>query len=165
MLWSVETKHQESCRIKTGNPKDTSWQTCQAMLTVLRSFCHIVRDYSGSEKLIPSIIWTKLGPVTYSMAVSHGRVMQRHIDKLRQKTDFTTIMEIVQQADSIIQDNYKYLDPPKNANPSSKEWQYPEQVRPPSDRTSDCEHRTLFWFLAGELELSHFWCLVCVIVK
>ena len=139
MLQSVETKHQEPCRIQTENPKDTSWQTCQAMLSVPRSFYHIVRDYNGSKKLIPSIVRTKLGPVTY---VPWNDILtnpdKEQIPPLSQRfsnMQIPTSTQIHQKT-------------PTQDEPCSTGWRYPERVRPPSDHTSDCEYRT-FDLLAG----------------
>ena len=69
-----------------------------------------MRMYTGREKWIPGIIRAKLGPVTYSVEVSQGRIIKRHIDQLRQRADSQTMPEVVQEAHPVVQDNHKYPD-------------------------------------------------------
>lgn len=75
MFQSVETKHQEPCRIQTDNPMTHHDQLAKPCSLFLEASV-IVRDYSGSKKLIPSVVQTKLGPVTYTVIVSHRCVMK-----------------------------------------------------------------------------------------
>ena len=56
--------------------------------------------------------------MTYSVEVSQGDVLKRHIDQLRQQTDHpqdTTDTEIIDSC--IVQDNYKYPELPEKLTP------------------------------------------------
>ena len=97
-----------------------------------------VRVYSGRERWIPGIIRAKLGPVTYSVEISQGRIIKRHIDQLRQRAGSTTTPEVVEEAQPV---DYKYPDVPPDtpAVPAPQDQpatgrRYPDRIRHPPPR-------------------------------
>ena len=101
----------------------------------------MVRDYRGPDKWIPGIILKKLGPVTYSVEVTQGRIMKRHIDQLRLREDSASVTTTpsTTPTDSIMDD---YPDPDSEETPTPQdpqlaqtpEQRYPQRKRHPPDR-------------------------------
>ena len=47
----------------------------------------LARDYSGPDKWISGIVLQRLGPITYNVEISNGRIVKRHIDQLKPRVE------------------------------------------------------------------------------
>ena len=85
----------------------------------------MVRNYSGSSKWIPGIVLKKLGLVTYSVEMTHGQIVKRHIDQLKlwESSTESSPTSSVTPEDSVILDNHQY--------PTSEETQVPKPLHEP----------------------------------
>ena len=110
----------------------------------------MIRDYSGSSKWIPGVILKKLGPVTYDVETTNGRIVKRNVDQLRLRKDSANISEVITTPEiSDVLDNHQYpasgevagqQDSPMSTEPLER--RYPQRVRRPPDRyvPSNDEH-------------------------
>ena len=110
----------------------------------------MIRDYSGSSKWIPGVILKKLGPVTYDVETTNGRIVKRHVNQLRLRKDSANISEVITTPEiSDVLDNHQYpasgevaeqQDSPMSTEPPER--RYPQRVRRPPDRyvPSNDEH-------------------------
>jgi hypothetical protein len=102
----------------------------------------MVREYNQSDKWIKGVIVKKLGPITYTVELTNGRLVKKHIDQLRECIS-TTPIEV-----TTIQDNYTYPTPmeltntdtmepsavPTTSIPVEPSRRYPDRTRRPPDR-------------------------------
>ena len=99
----------------------------------------MVRDYTGSHKWISGVVLKKLGPVTYQVETSQGRVMKRHIDQLRSRAQDAIESEVT-PTDSSTLDDYSYPEPegrqtaPDEGHAPEEHGQEPQLTHPPERR-------------------------------
>ena len=55
----------------------------------------LARDYGGADKWVPGIVLQRLGPITYSIEISNGRIVKRHIDQLKPRVKARTPSEVL----------------------------------------------------------------------
>ena len=102
----------------------------------------MIRDYTGSSKWIPGMILRKLGPVTFDVETTNGRIVKRHVDQLRFRKDCADGSEVkMTNENSDVLDNHQY--PPSEDNTVQQdtsvhtelpERRYPQRERRPPDR-------------------------------
>ena len=69
----------------------------------------IVRDFRHHNKWIPGVVLRKLGPVTYCVKVTNGKILKRHIDHLSKQLE--PAIPTMSETDTPIADTYQFLDP------------------------------------------------------
>ena len=75
----------------------------------------MTRDYTGPSKWIPGMILRKLGPVTFDVETTNGRIVKRHVDQLRFQKDSADDSDVkMTNENSDVLDNHQY--PPSEDN-------------------------------------------------
>ena len=74
----------------------------------------MVRLYRGDKKWISGTVLQQLGPVTFSIQLTDGRIMQRHADQLRLR------MEPETEPESTPVDQYYPTDPQRQRRPPDR---------------------------------------------
>ena len=62
----------------------------------------LARDYSSPNKWVSGIVFQRLSPITYSIKISNGRVVKRHIDELKPHVEIRTPPEVVLENPTIL---------------------------------------------------------------
>ena len=102
----------------------------------------MVREYTHSTRWTTGVVSRKLGPVTYMVQISNGRIVKRHIDQLKIRNDDKEI-NLPAVGENIIGDNHTFPETPESepAEPVADntpqvptERRYPQRVRHPPDR-------------------------------
>ena len=92
----------------------------------------LARLYIGSDKWIPGTVIQQLGPVTYTVQISNGRIVKRHVNQLQplhgnQESSDTT------ESDTVLDNQcYPTVEPvPEPPGPNEPERRYPLRNRHP----------------------------------
>ena len=67
----------------------------------------LARDYGGADKWVSGIVTQRLGPITYSIEISNGQIVKRHIDQLKPRVEARTPPEVLLENPTVL-DNQHY---------------------------------------------------------
>ena len=98
----------------------------------------MVRDFRHANKWIPGTVARKLGPVTYHVNITDGKILKRHIDNLTRRLEPQLTAPDADADTAIVQDNFQYPDlpeePPAPVVNQRDGLRYPQQARRAPDR-------------------------------
>ena len=102
----------------------------------------LARDYSGPDKWISGIVLQRLGPITYSVEISNGRIVKRHIDQLKPRVEAKTPPDVSLENPTILDNQHYPIEDAVQVTPDTNKSQvrrYPQrQHRPPDRLRYDC---------------------------
>ena len=92
----------------------------------------LARLYVGSDKWIPGIVIQQLGPVTYTVEISNGRIVKRHVSQL-QRFHGNQESSDTAESDTVLDNQcHPTVDPaPEPPGPDEPERRYPLRNRHP----------------------------------
>ena len=102
----------------------------------------LARDYSGPDKWISGIVLQRLGPITYSVEISNGRIVKRHIDQLKPRVEAKTPPDVSLENPTILDNQHYPIEDAVQVTPDTNKSQvrrYPQRQHQPPDRLRyDC---------------------------
>lgn len=101
----------------------------------------LARDYSGTDKWVSGIVLQRLGPITYSVEISNGRIVKRHIDQLKPRVEAKTPSDVSENS-TVLDNQYYPIEDAVQAKPDidrAPVRRYPQRQHHPPDRLRyDC---------------------------
>ena len=97
----------------------------------------LARDYGGANKWVSGIVLQRLGPITYSVEISNGRIVKRHIDQLKPCVEARTPPEVSLENPTVLDNQYYPTEDAVQVTPDMDQplvRRYPQRLRHPPDR-------------------------------
>ena len=97
----------------------------------------LARDYGGADKWVSGIILQRLGPITYSVEISNGRIVKRHINQLKPRVEVRAPPGISLETPTVLDNQYYPIEDVLQATSNTDQApvrRYPQHQHHPPDR-------------------------------